>query len=810
MKNLFLICNAHLDPVWQWEWEEGAAAAVTTFSAAADFLEEYDGFVFNHNESLLYEWVEKYSPPLFMRIKKLVKCGKWHITGGWYVQPDCNMPSGESIARQILAGQTFFREKFGVAPKIAVNFDSFGHSKGIVQILQNAGYEGYICCRPAEDIFDRAFLWKGFNGSEVLLYRAVGGYNTLMGKAAERIRDQLKYFEKLDNHIILWGVGNHGGGPSRKDLDDIENLKKEYPAVNIKHSALSGFFETIRENRQNLKTVNSDLNYTMQGCYSSQIRIKQLHQKLEHELLLTEKMCAHAARYGMEYPFEKLNEAEKNLLLCEFHDILPGSSIKEAEDSALEILGGALAALNELKFEAFMKLLAGEERAAEGEFPIFVYNPHPYPVKRLVECEMMLADQNWSDGFLYAPQIFFNGAEIPCQLEKESSNLNLDWRKKVVFNAELKPMSANRFSCFMKERRIADYNKEKKSGLVIRGKDMTVKIGRNSGLLESIKLNGRERLANPAPSVTAVKGSADPWGFSFDNYKEVAGRFKLMTKKQVKEFLHDENSDDSPVRIIDCGAVRVIAQAYFVYGDSTLVMTYKIPYEGAAIDIAADVFNNAKDTIYKINFNPDFGGKLLAKTCFGMNELQCDGNEKVAQDYALFGEKDAMCVYSFGNYGLSAKDNVISYTLMHSPGYTVHPIANRPLLFSKGYTPRIEQGERNFRFVLEFGGYSALRNSAEYKNIVYKQSYKAINVFPVKTEGKTKPVIVLDNKNIIVSALKKNKSATVLRLYNNCDTEQTAQVSGELCNFKATLKPMEFLTYKIQNGKVEKTNILEE
>ena len=103
-KQVFMICNAHLDPVWQWEWEEGAAEAISTFRVAADFCEEYEGFIFNHNEALLYRWVEEYEPELFERIKALVKKGRWHIMGGWYLQSDCNIPSGESFVRQILEG----------------------------------------------------------------------------------------------------------------------------------------------------------------------------------------------------------------------------------------------------------------------------------------------------------------------------------------------------------------------------------------------------------------------------------------------------------------------------------------------------------------------------------------------------------------------------------------------------------------------------------------------------------------------------------------------------------------------------------
>ena len=131
MRKLHLICNAHIDPIWQWTWDEGISSAIATFKSAADLAEEFD-YIFCHNEAMLYEAIEECAPDLFERIKKLVAQGKWKITGGWYLQPDCNMPAGETFVRQISVGKAYFKEKFGVEPTIAYNFDAFGHSIGLV------------------------------------------------------------------------------------------------------------------------------------------------------------------------------------------------------------------------------------------------------------------------------------------------------------------------------------------------------------------------------------------------------------------------------------------------------------------------------------------------------------------------------------------------------------------------------------------------------------------------------------------------------------------------------------------------------
>jgi alpha-mannosidase len=147
-KTLILICNAHLDPVWLWEWEEGMAEALSTFRTAAKFCREQEGFVFCHNEALLYQYVEEYEPELFEEIRELVAEGSWKIIGGWYLQPDCNMPSGEALIRQIVVGRNYFMDRFGVAPETAVNFDPFGHTRGMVQILKKSGHSYYLFCRP--------------------------------------------------------------------------------------------------------------------------------------------------------------------------------------------------------------------------------------------------------------------------------------------------------------------------------------------------------------------------------------------------------------------------------------------------------------------------------------------------------------------------------------------------------------------------------------------------------------------------------------------------------------------------------------
>ena len=190
-RHLILVCNAHLDPVWLWNWEEGLAETLSTFRTAAQFCDEFRGFVFNHNEALLYKWIEAHEPPLFTQINRLVQEGRWHIMGGWYIQPDCNLPAGESFVRQILTGKTYFRQKFNAEPATAINFDPFGHSRGLVQILKKSGYSSYIFCRPDKQWLPLPaddFQWVGYDGSTIQAHRASSHYNSEHGKAVKKIK----------------------------------------------------------------------------------------------------------------------------------------------------------------------------------------------------------------------------------------------------------------------------------------------------------------------------------------------------------------------------------------------------------------------------------------------------------------------------------------------------------------------------------------------------------------------------------------------------------------------------------------------
>ena len=397
-KHLTLVCNAHLDPVWLWEWEEGLAETLSTFRTAAQLCEEFEEFVFNHNETLLYQWVETYEPELFSKIQRLVKNKKWHVMGGWFLQPDCNLPSGESLVRHILVGKSYFRKKFGVEPQTAVNLDSFGHSRCLVQILKKSSHTSYLFCRPDAQWLNLPaddFVWVGYDGSEILTHRAGAHYNSKRGEAREKTEKWMAENGRREDGLLLWGIGNHGGGPSREDLRQLRELIHARTDWHIQHGIPEDYLERLAQRVHKLPRHTNDINPWAVGCYTTMALVKQKHRRLENTYYTTEKMVTQASlQRRLDYPKEELHEALEDLLFCEFHDILPGSSIQEVETYALQRMDHGLEILSRLKARAFFALLDGQPPAKDGELPIFVYNPHPYPVTETIVCELQPPEPN--------------------------------------------------------------------------------------------------------------------------------------------------------------------------------------------------------------------------------------------------------------------------------------------------------------------------------------------------------------------------------------------------------------------------------
>ncbi len=841
LPQIHLVCNAHIDPVWLWKWEEGLAETLSTFRIAAKFCEEHDDFIFCHNESLLYQWVEEYEPDLFRKIRRLVKAGKWRIIGGWYLQPDCNLPSGESFVRQILIGKNYFLDKFGVEPETAVNFDPFGHSRGLVQILKKSGYTSYLFCRPGEPhlTVPDDFIWTGFDGSEILAHRSLEHYNSERGKVAEKLDKWMETHP--EGGLFLWGIGNHGGGPSKKDVYDlritIDDFARTYPRAQIgdlrsplladspppqiAHSYPEPYFDFLHTSKEKLPVIDSDLNPWAVGCYTSMARVKKMHRELEEAYYFTEKILTHAVLAGLlKYPDEGLHEALEDMLFCEFHDILPGSGIPEVETYALQRMSHGLEILSRLKAKAFFALLAGQSPARKDEFPILVYNPEPYEIVEMLNVELQGPEPNFNSKVFWLPELFDeSGNPVEYQLEKESANIANDHRKRLVFKANLKAFSMNRFSCFLREVDILEKPLPAvQDELHFVNDTCEIRISPETGLIDQYKVHGTDYLKPDSAELLVMKDYADPWAMKVNSFRDLAGRFRLMSPGETAGFAGTQGAVE-PVRIIEQGPVRTVVEGLFRYNSSSAAVRYMIPKEGNEIEIEIRLFWNEKDRMVKLAFP----GKLtdaecLGQVAYGVQKFDREGEELVARQWVgLFSNQTgrALTISNQTTHGFDYSDGELRLSLLRSPAYAGHPVDDlTPIVRQDRFTPRMDQGEHLFRFRINAGQADERLKAIDLESRLLNGGSMSLCCYPKKKGKKPESAITLSHPAIRLSALKmaEKSGRFIIRLFETTG-KPVEEVRFTIYGLRFTLDfgPFEIKTLEFdrKSGTIQEVDLLE-
>ena len=822
MNRLHLICNAHIDPVWQWKWDEGLATVLSTFRVAAEFCEEFDNFVFNHNEAMLYQWIEEYDPPLFKRIQKLVQAGKWHIMGGWYLQPDCNMPSGESMIRQILYGQQYFREKFGVSPSAAVNVDSFGHSRGLVQILAKCGYDAYLYLRPTPDtgipegIDGQNFLWVGYDGSKILTHHFDWGYNTLLGAAGKAVEQYVNSHTEDKTYLMCWGVGNHGGGPSRKDIIAINELiERVSDKSKVMHSTPEQYVNEIE--KADLPLWYEDLNPVNVGSITSMHSIKALHRKLEGRLAVSEKLSALCEKNGLiAYPGEKIHEAYEDLMFSEFHDSLPGTMIRAAEKDTVQKLDHGLEICEKIITKAFFALSADQPRSTGTDIPIIIVNPHPYEITDDFECEYMLQNQNWDNTYTIAT-VYDGDRPLPSQMEKEGSNMPLDWRKKISFHGTLKPMCANRFDCKL---RIVDDDPRTVKAVsqfepfVFENDYMKVVLDPSTGSISEYVVNGQNYTAPGLGELLVYEDCPNPWRLRETLYHgKLFGKFKPLSRKEAAVFAGTNEEEISPVNVIDSGDVRTMVEVLLGYNTSRARLVYVFSNHSKAFDITLTLYWNEKDTLLKLNVPNSFDAPQYAgEDMFGVKPLNKD-YEQVAHKWVMACENDrALAVINQTCYGLDTDKGGIRLSLLRSPAYSCHDIGDRMLMEDPCFHHRMDQNESEFRFRVLAGEKESVLPETDKAAQYINEAPVAISYFP---GGKGKSDFKnFEIKNVRLDALKKAEDGNgyIMHLFNTLDKPVRAEIKLDTFNVKAEIEfgSYELKAYRVNDNMLQEVTLIDE
>ncbi len=686
---IHLICNAHLDPVWQWRWEEGCAEALATFRVAAALLREDPTFRFNHNEALLYRWVEEHDPGLFEEIRALVREGRWSVLGGWDLQPDVNLPGLESLYRHMEEGRRYFQDRFGVRPRVACNFDSFGHPAGLPQLLRQGGYSLYVFMRPLPEeleLPDHLFRWRGLEGSEIPALRVpIGFYHSDRDDLDEKIARTVELaLEKGRDVPLFWGLGDHGGGATREDLERIREWRSREKRVRIEHSTLEDYLDAVGEAIRRAPLFEGGLQRSMTGCYTSLSRLKRAAARSLGLLVQAESLrSATWWDLGLPFPEEDLAQAWRDHLFNDFHDILPGSGTEEVERDALALYGKA----EHLARRARMGAAAAWSRGGREQppsLPLSVLNGLPLFGRTPVEVEFMVDYRPLPPGEWHVRLFDSSGREVPCQEEPPLAMLpHNGWRRKISFEADLSALGARGYH--LEVRKGPAPPREPFRPALSHGIDPA------SGLVGRIEFAGAENLlSGPLFLPLVLRDEEDSWGMGAWSYRDLLGPFEAVPGR---------------ARLLADGPVRSIREAEFRFGASRILVKIFAYRDFPALEYRMRIHWNEERRRLKLSLPSALSGaRLLAQVPGGAVEIPPGGGEWPQGRWFLLegkagGREAALGVAHLGLHGLDFEEGEARVSVLRSAAYCHE--RGFPL---EGISPLfMDQGVHRIRLVVTAG-----------------------------------------------------------------------------------------------------------
>lgn len=347
---LILAAHSHIDMNWMWGWQETVAAALATFRTMLHMMKEYPDFCFSQSQASVYKLVEDYDPELMEEIKARIQEGRWEITATGWVETDKNMPNTESLLRHIKYTRDYLQKHWGIDPaSLEIDFspDTFGHSANIPEIDAYGGVKYYYHCRGLDG--DHAlYRWRAPSGQEVLVYREQHWYNgAITPNIAAGMVDIARRSGGLKTGLVIYGVGDHGGGPTRRDVERAIEMQQWRIYPRIRFGTIREFFQIAETVRENLPVVEQELNYFAPGCYTTQSRLKLGNRKSEKALTEAEAFSSLAHAFlKRPYHAEQFEHAWQNVLFSHFHDILTGSCVQESREHAMGLFSDAMAVAN--------------------------------------------------------------------------------------------------------------------------------------------------------------------------------------------------------------------------------------------------------------------------------------------------------------------------------------------------------------------------------------------------------------------------------------------------------------------------------
>lgn len=764
LKKIYFVGNAHLDPVWMWRWQEGSAEAKATIRSALDRMKEYPEFKFVCSSSSVYRWIEEFDPAMFEEIRARVREGRFIIVGGWIVQPDCNLPSGESFARHSLYGQRYFKEKFGKTARVGYNVDSFGHNLMLPQILKKSGMNAYVFMRPNRiengDIPSELFKWKSPDGSCVTAWRILGQY-------AENVKDEEELENKIsdsksaacnptDSMMFFYGVGNHGGGPTKKNIEAVLEYRDRHPDEEIIFSDLTDFFDNAAPWNNELPVYTDDLQHHASGCYSAVSFIKNGVRRAENAMYSVEVFAFIAnAIMNRDYDCKAFENAWNNILFCHFHDIMGGCCIKDAYTDANYMLGESMSFAMKTENNSLQSISwAINTSDREKGIPIVVFNPHAFEVERLITINQQAAGVCDGDG---------NG--LPVQYV-HSQTFACKARSDTAFIAKVP--AAGYATYFIKDCEQTDDILPNESLFVsdstIENEYFKVEFEKHTGYVKSIfDKSEKAELIDGYGAVPVVidEYDHDTWSHAKNYFDREIARFS-----------------DGELKIIERGPLRVTIKITNRYNNSVLTQYFSLVKGSKTIDVKACIDWHEKHKMLKLAYGTIFkNAKAYYEIPFGVISRPVNGEEEPGQSWiALRGDSCGLAMLNDNKYSFSVKDGTMNLTVVRSPLYGDHGAGR------DDECEFTDQGMHEFCYsLMPIGndGWNAVVREAKKLNLplsyVIENNHEG--TLPQRFGG-----LECDCKNVFVSALKlaEDGKGVVIRIYETDGKDTRVTIRGAL------------------------------
>jgi len=808
----YMIGHGHIDPVWLWPWSEGVSVVHSTFRSALERIKETPDVVFTSSSAQFYQWVADNDPVMLEEIKERIKEGRWNVVGGWWVEPDVNIPSGEALVRQGLYGQRTLQQLLGVRAKVAFNADSFGHPGTLPQIFRQQGMDNYVFMRPdlnEKKIPADLFWWEAPDGSRVLTYRIQESYN-LDRTADRRFENILKLAptQPMTDFMAFFGIGDHGGGPTKEVIRSINELRAEKGAPAIRYSTIDNYFTDVRSKNPNLPVVKDDLQHHAVGCYSADVEIKKNNRLSEAALVAAEKITAvGSVMWGANYPAEDFTKAWKQVLLLQFHDSLAGTSVSVHSQDAREGHNYALNVAHNATIMALQKLewqIASED--PESEY-LVVFNPHAWEIMANVEYDlnnkpnMQASDER--------------GQTLPSQIVQAQS---VTGRRRILFRTAIPALGFRQ----IRVRRGEGTPESKVSAVDNRLENEFYRITFSSGGALGIfdKAAGKEVFKGGA---TGCKGiiiddPSDTWSHEVRDFtKNTTGSYNYTTQGEIGTF------DQAKLKILENGPLRAAIRVQSAYGDSDLTVDWMLTAGSRNIEARVTLNWHEKLKMLKFSFPVDVESpNATYETPYGVIVRQTNGEEDPGQRWIdVTGQRNAdaygLTVFNDAKYGYSIHDSDMRVTITRAAPYAHHGPGKLSVMDPDGKCLWQDQGIQQFRLLLtpHLGSWQDVNAPRIAEEFIAPPIAVYQGIHP-GTMFKSASFLSVDAPNVIISAIKMAEESYdgIIRLVETFGKETTFTLRSPLAYFEwsGKIKAFEIKTLRlsVQTKTIREVNLLEE